>query len=933
MGIVYEAEQVSLRRRVALKVLSAVGGLDDRQLQRFRTEAQAAGALQHPHIAPVYAVGSEHGVHYYAMHFIDGPSLAGVIAVRRGQVGLSPGIPVGHYGLSSLPESGAGADGGPSTIYRPLDRLDEAVGGPLSSSNGSPSATTLPEGREFWRTAAQLGIEAAEALDHAHQQGIVHRDIKPANLLLDGTGRLWVVDFGLARLPTDAGLTMTGDLVGTLRYMSPEQALAKRAVVDHRTDVYSLGVTLYELLTLTPAFPGNDRQDVLRRIADEEPPAPRRLSPAIPADLETVVLKAMTKQATERYATAQELADDLRRWLEDKPIVARRPTRVQRAQRWARRHQRLVASVAAAAVVLVVGLVLGYAFQQREARNKVEAALGRERASRHDELLAGARTARGERLPGYRDVVWDNLHKALALEVPGKDREAIAAEVLACLGDPIGLPIVDRPDDRRAFPPPAPVEQNGMRRVKAPGGGAWADYQNDIVWPSANDTERRPPVRSFLGNINQLRFNGDGSLLAAACDEGFVVWDAYKMGVRLRVGGGRVFALALHPQGHVLATAGSKVEVWSLDTSRLVASLPMPRPAPEEIEFSADGRLLMGFVGGAAVIGWAVRDTPEKRRLDGHRQHVPAIAFSPDGRMLASVSRDQEVKIWDTDTGRLLHTCKKHSAPIESVAFSPCGLLVVTGDLNGVVYVWNAATGAFLTQLPGSGPKLGEVWRIQFDAAMTCLAAAGRNAVAAWAIRFRNDGLAFEPVVNLPTAGVYDLALRPDGSALAFLAQPKPDQPARLYRYDLAVKEAAKPLDVPVRHRFRALNFDSSGKVLTYATPDGRLGRWDWEKGVALSAIDAGQKLYQTALAPDGRFAATGGPDRSVAVYELETGKRVLALPPEESDIQGLAWGPDGRRVAASLSDGGIVLWDMEEVRARLAEFDIELPWKPPAKK
>src|SRR5262249_51858348 len=159
----------------------------------------------------------------------------------------------------------------------------------------------------------QLGVQAAEALDNAHQVGIIHRDIKPANLMADGRGHLWVTDFGLAQVRGDTRLTMTGDLVGTLRYMSPEQALAKRVVVDHRTDVYSLGATLYELLTLEPAFSGADRQELLRQIAFEEPRPPRRCNKAIPAELETIVLKALEKNPAERYLTARELAEDLKR--------------------------------------------------------------------------------------------------------------------------------------------------------------------------------------------------------------------------------------------------------------------------------------------------------------------------------------------------------------------------------------------------------------------------------------------------------------------------------------------------------------------------------------------------------------------------------------------------------------------------------------------
>jgi tetratricopeptide (TPR) repeat protein len=222
-------------------------------------------------------------------------------------------------------------------------------------------------------------VQAAEALDHAHQAGIVHRDVKPANLLLDGRGNLWVTDFGLAHVQHgDASLTATGDVVGTLRYMSPEQALAKRVVIDHRTDVYSLGATLYELLTLQPAFRGSDRQELLRQIAFEEPTPPRRIEKAIPAELETIVLKAMAKSPTERYATAQELADDLQRFQQDRPIWARRPTLGQRLRRWCRRHKPVVWATAAVIVMTVLlggGAGLWWLQKRAAAQREVELAL------------------------------------------------------------------------------------------------------------------------------------------------------------------------------------------------------------------------------------------------------------------------------------------------------------------------------------------------------------------------------------------------------------------------------------------------------------------------------------------------------------------------------------------------------------------------------
>jgi tetratricopeptide (TPR) repeat protein len=235
---------------------------------------------------------------------------------------------------------------------------------PWSQPTQSGDSTQTPA---FFRTVARLGVQAAEALEHAHGLGVLHRDVKPGNLLVDLRGNLWVTDFGLAQIQGDAKLTMTGDLLGTIRYMSPEQALAKRVVVDQRTDIYSLGATLYELLTLEPVFSGRDRQEVLRQIAFEEPRLPKRINKAIPLELQTIVLKALAKNPAERYGTAQELAEDLERFLKDEPIHAKPPNLVQKTMKWARRHQPLVWSGGAAAIlvalVVLAGLAVGYVLQ------------------------------------------------------------------------------------------------------------------------------------------------------------------------------------------------------------------------------------------------------------------------------------------------------------------------------------------------------------------------------------------------------------------------------------------------------------------------------------------------------------------------------------------------------------------------------------------
>ena len=298
IGVVYEADQISLGRRVAVKVLPPASLRDPRQVRRFEIEAQAAAALQHPNIVPVFAYGRELGEPYFAMRLIDGRNLAEIVTEHRER---------GNHGLPP-------------------------------------------------REVAELGRQAAEALDYAHRNEVLHRDIKPSNLLVDTDHRLWIADFGLARVRGDSDLTATGDVIGTMRYLSPEQARGSRGAVDGRSDVYSLGATLYELLTLRQVFDGDDRAELLRRIIDEEPVSPRRVDPAIPLDLETIVLKALAKEPAERYATAGDLADDLTRFLAGQPIRARRLTWAGRGVKWARRHWTAVAAAGAMTAVMLISL-------------------------------------------------------------------------------------------------------------------------------------------------------------------------------------------------------------------------------------------------------------------------------------------------------------------------------------------------------------------------------------------------------------------------------------------------------------------------------------------------------------------------------------------------------------------------------------------------
>ena len=357
MGIVFEARQISLDRPVAVKILPFAAALNAKQIARFQNEARAAAQLHHSNIVPVYAVGNDRGTYFYSMQLIPGVSLEQVIGdlksnheqslhtIRPRAAGHSkPGALAGR--LRDFPSSSKGNDDPASAEW--------AAGKATASTRRQAATRESINHPNHVRRVVELGLQAADALHFAHEQGIVHRDIKPSNLLVDSTGQLWVTDFGLAQCASFVNLTGSGDLLGTLRYMSPEQAAGRTQCIDHRTDIYSLCATLSEVLTLQPLIDGADRPEMLRQLESDRRPSLRGVNPAIMPDLENILLKGMSHDREDRYATAEDLAADLRRYLEGRTPLARRPTLFDKAERLIRRRAK---TVAVAIGLLMAGLV------------------------------------------------------------------------------------------------------------------------------------------------------------------------------------------------------------------------------------------------------------------------------------------------------------------------------------------------------------------------------------------------------------------------------------------------------------------------------------------------------------------------------------------------------------------------------------------------
>lgn len=405
MGIVYEAEEEPLGRRVAIKVLSSRLRYNANQVKRFDREARSVARLEHPGIVPVYRVGSDRGVPFYVMKFINGKGLDEVLTELRRFGGLEADFKhlekTGHelsditYALAGGISQGNGANENQtiesgSAGKAGLDNFrNESSESDSSSSVFARLSSSDPASRRaYHQTVVRIGVHVVRALHYAHEQGVLHRDIKPSNLMLDLFGHVWLTDFGLAKIRHEEDITNTGEFVGTLRYTSPEQL---RGWSDPRSDVYSLGITLYEMLTLQPAFPDADRSRLLARIAHDDPTPIRKIDPQIPRNLANIVQKSIAKEPSQRYGSALEFAEDLQRFLDDKPVHARRVMLHQHIRLWARRKPAVAALSSLLLISLIAALLIVCRFWRQSESDKMVAMRASDEARRALENAESAR--------------------------------------------------------------------------------------------------------------------------------------------------------------------------------------------------------------------------------------------------------------------------------------------------------------------------------------------------------------------------------------------------------------------------------------------------------------------------------------------------------------------------------------------------------------
>ncbi len=772
-----------------------------------------------------------------------------------------------------------------------------------------------------FRQAAQVVRQLAEALAYAHDQGIVHRDVKPANVLLDSKGAAHLLDFGLAHRKELSKLTQAGAILGTPAYMAPEQGLSGEEEPVPASDQYSLGVVLYELLTSRVPFEG-PAEVVMFHALHSEPKPPRQVNPQVPLDLETICLKGLAKRPAERYGSCQELAEDLRRWLEGEPIKARRLGAVERVARWCWRNP-LVAGLAAAVVLtLLLGTIIATAFavqaRAREHEALANAHWAQEEKNRADQKTRDAELSANEAREQKQRADQKTKDAELSAREAQEQKKRADKKTKEAIDSARQAREQEQLVRRHLYVAQMSLAQNAWRDAEIarlldllneqrpkPGQEDLRGFEWHYLWRLCHSEER-----TLKGANLVAAYSPDGQRLASASpDKKIKVWDMGTGQQLLTLKGHPepVRSLAWSPDGQRLASASGDqtVRVWDLASGQEALCFQGHRGEVCGVVFSPDGKRLASASRDRTVRVWDLASGQEALCFQGHSSFVFSVVFSPDGKRLASAGADQTAKVWDAASGQEALTFKGHKGPVLSVAFSPDGKHLASASGDQTVRIWDLATGQEALSFKG---HTSSVMSVVFSPDRRRLASAGHDrTVRVWDLATGRETLCFKGHIHW----VMSVAFSPDGQHLASSdgVMVKIWNAASLPE-GLIRKGANSVTSVafsPDGQRLASANFNALVKVWDTAT-----GQEALQLQGANQAPSGGPLVtYPVAFSPDGKRLAGASRDHSVKVWDTATGQETLSLKGHAARVGGVAFSPDSKRLASASQDQTVRVWDL----------------------